>query len=257
MEICQQMIFTMYKNKKNHWKYKFAAVLLALLFWQLLTLWVGEQLFLPSPLRVIERLSVLTKEREFFSTIFYSTRRILLGMVLGIFFSGILGALAGKYAVLETIFYPYVLAMKSVPVASFIILALVWVSSKKLSSFISFLMIFPIVYENVLQGIRSVDQKMLQMCDVFEIFGWKRIRYLYIPNLRPFILSALSSGIGVAWKAGIAAEVIGIPDGSIGNKLYRAKIYFETADLFAWTLVIVLLSVCIEKLFVLMLRKIL
>jgi putative ABC transporter, permease protein len=251
------MIFTMYKNKKNHWKYKFAAVLLALLFWQLLTLWVGEQLLLPSPLRVIERLSVLTKEREFFSTIFYSTRRILLGMVLGIFFSGILGALAGKYAVLETIFYPYVLAMKSVPVASFIILALVWVSSKKLSSFISFLMIFPIVYENVLQGIRSVDQKMLQMCDVFEIFGWKRMRYLYIPNLRPFILSALSSGIGVAWKAGIAAEVIGIPDGSIGNKLYRAKIYFETADLFAWTLVIVLLSVCIEKLFVLMLRKIL
>ena len=82
-------------------------------------------------------------------------------------------------------------------------------------------------------------------------------RYLYIPNLRPFILSALSSGIGVAWKAGIAAEVIGIPDGSIGNKLYRAKIYFETADLFAWTLVIVLLSVCIEKLFVLVLRKIL
>jgi len=116
----------MYKNKKNHWKYKFAAVLLALLFWQLLTLWVGEQLLLPSPLRVIERLSVLTKEREFFSTIFYSTRRILLGMVLGIFFSGILGALAGKYAVLETIFYPYVLAMKSVPVASFFFLALVW-----------------------------------------------------------------------------------------------------------------------------------
>ena len=139
--------------------------------------------------------------------------------------------------------------IKSVPVASFIILCLIWLSSGSLSVFISFLMVLPIVYTNMLQGIQSTDSKLLDMAHVFRMSWFRKLRYIYIPHLKPYLMSACSVSIGLAWKAGIAAEVIGIPDGSIGEKLYEAKVYLDSADLFAWTFVIVFVSVIFEKLF--------
>jgi len=117
-------------------------------------------------------------------------------------------------------------------------------------------MVLPIVYTNMLQGIKSTDGKLLEMAWLFRV-GWlKKLKYIHIPHLKPFIFSACSVSIGLAWKSGIAAEVIGIPDGSIGEKLYEAKVYLSSSDLFAWTVVIIFLSIAFEKLFILMLKRI-
>ena len=140
-------------------------------------------------------------------------------------------------------------AIKAVPVASFIILVLIWVPSRNLSVVISFLMVLPIVYTNVLNGIRSMDGQLLEMARVFRVPLSRRIRYIYLSQLLPFLRTAFSLSLGLCWKAGIAAEVIGIPDGSIGERLYESKVYLQTADLFAWTLVIVALSIGFEKCF--------
>ena len=144
---------------------------------------------------------------------------------------------------------PLVAAVKAVPVASFIILALVWLSSRSLSFFIAFLMVFPPVYLNVLEGIRQTDGKLLEMAKVFRVPLWRRMRGIYLPAVLPYFRTAVSLGLGLCWKAGIAAEVIGLPRGSLGEKLYNAKVYFMTPDLFAWTAVIVMVSVVFEKLF--------
>jgi NitT/TauT family transport system permease protein len=107
----------------------------------------------------------------------------------------------------------------------------------------------------MLQGIKSTDGKLLEMAGIFRV-GWlKKLKYIYLPHLKPFLVSACSISIGLSWKAGIAAEVIGIPDGSIGEKLYEAKIYFSSGDLFAWTAVIVTISILFEKLFILALKQ--
>ena len=140
-------------------------------------------------------------------------------------------------------------AIKATPVASFIILVLIWVPSRNLSVIISFLMVLPVIYTNVLNGIRSTDPKLLEMARVFRVPLIRRIRYIYLSQLLPFLRTGFSLSLGLCWKAGVAAEVIGIPKGSIGEKLYEAKVYLETADLFSWTLVIVLISVIFEKLF--------
>ena len=149
-------------------------------------------------------------------------------------------------------FAPAVMVVKAVPVASFIILVLVWVPSRNLSVVISFLMVFPILYTNVLDGILSTDPKLLEMADVFALPHAVRIRYIYVSQVLPFFRTGCSIGLGLCWKAGVAAEVIGIPDGSIGEKLYNAKVYLNTPDLFAWTVVIVLISLLFEKLFLAM-----
>ena len=107
-------------------------------------------------------------------------------------------------------------------------------------------MVTPIVYSNVLGGISSMDKKLTEMADVFAVPFPRRLRYLYLPQVAPFFRSACAVGLGLCWKAGVAAEVIGLPDPSIGINLYEAKVYLDTPDLFAWTLAIVLLSVAIE-----------
>jgi len=144
---------------------------------------------------------------------------------------------------------PVVACIKTVPVASFIILALVWLRSSQLSFFISFLMVFPPVYLGVLTGIGQTDKKLLEMAKVFHVPFRRQVRYLYLPAIAPHFRSAVSLGLGLCWKAGIAAEVIGLPDGSMGERLYMAKVYFMTPELFAWTVVIVTVSMIFEKLF--------
>ena len=139
--------------------------------------------------------------------------------------------------------------IKATPVASFIILVLIWLPSRHLSIFISLLMVTPIIYSNTLAGIGNMDQKLLEMADVFEVPFRRRLRYFHIPQVLPFFRSACAVSLGLRWKAGVAAEVIGLPQGSIGERLYQAKIYLETPELLAWTLVIILISMGFEKLF--------
>jgi len=147
------------------------------------------------------------------------------------------------------------LAIRSVPVASFIILVLVWFSSKTLSVLIAFLMVLPIIYSGVLTGISTCDRQLTEMARVFRLSNARSIRYIYLPQVIPFFRSGCGSALGLCWKAGIAAEVIGMPVGSIGEKLQQAKVYLDTPDLFAWTLVIVLVSLLFERIFMLLLNK--
>lgn len=235
--------------------YNIAAILLALCVWQVAAMLVDEKILLVSPLQVYKRLLRLLQEKDFYKTVLFSLNRIGTGFAFGFILGTALGIVAGRHKILKTLLMPYMMTIKSVPVASFIVIALIWITSSKLPSFISFLIVLPIVYSNVLTGIQDVDEKLLQVSRLYNFSLKKRLIYIHLPQLKPYILSACSVSIGLAWKSGVAAEVIAISDGSIGEMLYNAKVYFDTADLFAWTVVIVLLSVAFEKLITLCLKS--
>lgn len=228
---------------------KIAAVAFALIVWQISAMLIGESLLLVTPIAVVKRLFSLFTEADFFTSMGYSFLRIVAGFLTGLVVGSLMASIAGKFRLAEIMFRPFIATIKSVPVASFIILCLIWLSKGTLSAFISFLMVLPIIYSNILQGIKSTDKKLLEMAEVFRVGLFRRIVFIYLPQLKPYLLSACSVAMGLAWKSGIAAEVIGITNGSIGEKLYEAKIYYTTADLFAWTLIIVVLSISFEKLF--------
>ena len=241
-------------NKKKRER-RFWAVAVWLFVWQAVSVWIGQEILLVSPVVVLERLTGLVMETEFWRSIGFSLVRILGGFFLAAA-AGILAAgLSAKFERIREFFAPAVMVVKAVPVASFIILVLIWVPSRNLSVVISFLMVFPILYTNVLDGILSTDPKLLEMADVFALPHAVRIRYIYVSQVLPFFRTGCSIGLGLCWKAGVAAEVIGIPDGSIGEKLYNAKVYLNTPDLFAWTVVIVLISLLFEKLFLAMVGR--
>ena len=177
-------------------------------------------------------------------------------MALAAAVAAVLALAAGRLRVVEILLQPYVLAIKSVPVASFIILALIWLKTSYLSLFISFLMVFPALYTNILVGIKSADGQLLEMAQVFRVPWKRRLRMIYLPAIRLFLLAGSATALGMSWKAGVAAEVIGVVSGSIGERLYDAKIYLQTADLLAWTVVIVAMSAGFEWLMLRLLRRV-
>lgn len=235
---------------------KTISVILALAIWQAAAMALDSSLLLVSPLRVAGRLFELLGEASFYSAIGFSLARIIAGFVIGLGAGCLLAAFAGRYRAVQVFLWPYITVIKTTPVASFIILCLIWLNSSSLPVFIAFLMVLPIVYSNVLEGIRSTDKKLLEMAKLYKVSAGRKLRYIYLPQLRPYLSSACSVALGLSWKAGIAAEVIGIPDGSIGEMLYNAKVYLNSPELFAWTAVIILVSVLFEKLFIFLLNKV-
>ncbi|MCR4871304.1 MAG: ABC transporter permease subunit [Atopobiaceae bacterium] len=222
-------------------------VLVWVAVWALAAHLLGQPVLLPSPLEALGRLSELVMAGEFWSSIARSLGRIVLGFVLACTLGVLLAALAYACDSVRRLLAPVVGAVKAAPVASFIILVLVWVSSRDLSLVISFLMGFPIMYTNVLEALRATDAGMLEMADVFRLSVADRIRSIYLSQALPSFEAACSLALGFCWKAGIAAEVIGLPDHTIGDHLHDAKIYLDTPSLFAWTLAIIVLSLIIEK----------
>lgn len=245
--------------RRRPWK-KLVAIAAALLVWQFGAMALGrampkaQSLLLATPLTVAKRLWELVFEPDFFAAVGFTMLRIVGGFLLGLALGCLLAAVASRFRAAEVLLWPYITVVKSVPVASFVILILIWLGSRRLSIFIALLMVLPIVYTNVLQGLKSADRKLLQMADVFRLSWLRRLRYIRLPALKPYLTSACSVAVGLSWKAGVAAEVIGIPDGSIGEMLYEAKVYLSSGDLFAWTVVIVVLSVAFEKLFLALLK---
>ncbi len=244
------------KEKKNRRLSYLWPVIFWFLLWHIVSIIIDSKLILVSPLTVVGHLFVFIKEAEFWSTVLSSFVKIIGGFLLALLTGSMWAALSAKYKRIKQLLWPVILAIKTVPVASFIILALFWFSSQNLSVFISFLMVFPIIYTNVLKGIEETDEKLVEMAEVFQISSINKIRSLYIPQIMPYFRAGCSISLGLCWKSGIAAEVIGMPAGSMGERLQQAKVYWETADVLAWTVVIVIISLVFELLFLKILDKI-
>ena len=230
------------------------AVLFWLCVWQLASMLINQRILLVSPVRVILRLIELIPTEDFLASLLHSLLHITGGFLAALLAAGLLAALSARFRAASELLAPLMLAIRTIPVVSFIILALFFVSSKYLAILISFLMGLPIIYQNLLEGIRQLresqeSRQLIEMSRLFRLRPYRRMRYIILGQLMPYLRAACSSAIGLCWKAGAAAEVIGMPDKSIGEKLQQAKIYLNTPDLLAWTLVLVLVSLSFEKIF--------
>ena len=240
---------------KNKYFTTAAVILFWLAVWQFCSNKIASHILFASPLQVAEALFRLIGSQDFWEAILFSTQRIASGFFLALVCGILLAVLSAASRLFRLLLTPLIRLMKAVPVVSFVILALLWIKSKNLSILIAFVMVLPVIYTNVLQGIDGTDKKLLEMAAVFRMTALNKVRYIYIPSMLPALVSACSVSLGFCWKSGIAAEVIGLPTGSIGEKLYEAKLYLMTGELFAWTAVIVLVSVVFEKLVMILIRK--
>lgn len=231
------------------WLRGLLAALFWLAVWQVIQWIVAKEILLVSPFTAFRRLFELALEPAFWAVVAGSMGRICLGFLLGVLAGVLLAVAARRAAVVDLLLSPLVSVIKATPVASFVILALVWIRSGWLSVFISFLMVLPMLYASVRQGIAETDRELLEMGRVYRFSPGRMLRLIWVPSVLPYFLPTARTALGFAFKSGIAAEVLGLPRNAIGTELYNAKIYLETADLFAWTIVVIVLSVAIEKIF--------
>ena len=226
-----------------------------LVIWYIAAEVVKMELLIPSPTAVLEAFSVLIGEKEFYTSCFNSLVKVLAGWGTGIFFGVILGVLTHLSSVLKAFFQPMLHIIKATPVASFIVLALVLMSSRAVPVFTCALITAPVIWANVAEGLSSPDKKILEMASFFRMKKTTKITHIYIPSALPYFSAAATTTMGLSWKAGIAAEVICSPKNSIGAGISDAKVYLETPSLFAWTITVIILSVILEKIIGLLLKK--
>ena len=218
-----------------------------ILVWQLGALYVDNHIILVGPWDTVLALGRLIPDGDFWRSIVYSFGKISLGFLSAFGAGVVLGGLGYRLAVVRDLLEPVMALLKSIPVASFVILALIWAGSGNLSVLIAFIVVLPMIYVNTLAGLKSTDGKLLEMAKVFRMPLSRRVRYIFVPALLPYLKSGCRIALGMSWKSGVAAEVIGVPDHSVGEKLYMAKIYLNTGDVLAWTLVIILVSALFER----------
>lgn len=231
------------------------AICFWLFVWHFLSLKINSSIFLPSPESTYKALLRISKRAGFWQTIFNTFSKIAKGFLLALIAGTILSVISAFVKIIDVLVSPFMRLLKTVPVASFIILALLWVKSDKLSVLISFVMVTPVVYINILQSFDNVDNNLLEMADIFNVGLLRRLRFIYVPALVSGFMSACKIGLGFCFKAGIAAEIIGLPFQSIGSELYKSKLYLMTDELFAWTVVIVLMSAFFEGVCIYLLNK--
>lgn len=222
------------------------AVLLWLLVWHIAAVRLAKPLLLPSPAMVLTRLGELCATPTFWQYSLRSLLRVLAGIGSGAVAAIVVAALTAAFAPVDLLLRPLITVVKTTPVASFIILAMLWLNEGVLPVFISFLMVFPVIWANLHTALSSVPSEYCELAKVYRLPLSRRVRRIYVPYAFPHFLAACRSSMGLAWKAGIAAEAIALPAVSIGKQLMDAKIYLETTDLFAWTTVVIVLSLILE-----------
>lgn len=227
---------------------KAAVILFWLLLWQLLSLAVDNYVLMVGPWETLLRFFSLLGEPHFYMTAGISLLRIGTGFLTG-FLTGVsLAACSSRFRLLEEGLAPVMSLLKAIPVASFAVLLLIWWGSSFLAVAVCFLVVLPNIYINTLEGLQSTDRALLEMGKVFRLPLGTKLFYIYLPALRPFLTGGLKLALGMCWKSGVAAEVIGTPAHSVGGQLYLSKIYLDTAGVFAWTAAVILLSVLFERL---------
>lgn len=236
--------------KNSTTKYRLISIIsivTMLVLWKITALWFRSSLIVPHPEEAILSAIKLIADKEFVLVAGSSVLRALFGFFISFILGLVTGIFAGISASFDAFVKPIIVTVRSVPVISLILLALIWFNSGSVPVFIAFLTMFPFIFTNVAEGVKSVDSNLIIMAKLYRT-NWKKIiRELYIPAIMPFIISGVSSSMGIGWRAIIIGEVLSQPKFGIGTKMQSAQIFLNVDAVIAWTLIAVLISFGFEK----------
>ena len=230
----------------QHYKKYILAAAFWLVLWQAAAMAVDKPLLLPSVSMTAKRLMEFAATAEYWRAVFVSLGRIFSGILAALLLGLFGGILAGAFPWFSVLFSPFLAVLRATPVASFIVLLVLWMKRDTIPALVSAITVFPMIWAGAEEGIKNVDSNLKEMTQVFRIYGLRRIRFLYIPTLRPYLAASLKGALGLAWKSAVAAEVITLPMVSIGRRMYYASNNLDTAGTFAWTITVILLSILVN-----------
>lgn len=213
-----------------------------LVLWQLAAYIVHSQLLLPGPIAVCLRVAELGISLEFWASVVTTLTRVAAGFMLAFALGLLLGAASVRWQIVADALRPPLAVLKATPIVCVIVLLLMWASSRGVPIIASFVVAFPPTYFATLEGLNNRDERMGELFEVFRSRASIRLCAHVWPEIVPYLSAASETSCSMALKAGVAAELIGSPLGSVGERIYQAKLLLETTDVLAWTLVVVVLA---------------
>lgn len=226
-------------------KFQLLGIGLILMLWQVLSLAFGR-FIVPEPLDTLWRLCNLLQQADSYEHILMTALRVLTGFSVALLIAVPWGMAAGRFSWIEAFSNPGISLLKSIPVVSIIIIVLFFFGSKLMPIVISLLVVVPIVYTNTLTGMKNMDVKLVQMTRIYGVGRWMQIKELYFKGILPYLFAGFEIGLGVAFKAVIAGEVISPPRYGIGASIWNAKLYIDLEGALAWTALALILSFILE-----------
>ena len=233
-------------NKKNR-HIGLISIIVMLAVWEVVALRINSEQIMPGPWATLSATLRLFAEKDFLWVVGNTLFRGLIGFVIALILGIGLGIWAGINEKFEAFLKPWIVVMRSIPVVAFILLALIWFKSGSVPVFIGILTMFPMICTNVIEGIRNVDGKLVEMAKFYQISEKRIIREVYVPAIAPFVVSGISSAFGIGWRAIVIGEVLSQPKFGIGSRMHAAQSFLNVDVLIAWTLIAILISFLFEK----------
>ena len=233
-------------NKKNR-HIGLISIIVMLAVWEVVAIRINSEQIMPGPWATLSATLKLFAEKDFLLVVGNTLFRGLIGFVIALILGIGLGIWAGINEKFEAFLKPWIVVMRSIPVVAFILLALIWFKSGSVPVFIGILTMFPMICTNVIEGIRNVDGKLVEMAKFYQISEKRIIREVYVPAIAPFVVSGISSAFGIGWRAIVIGEVLSQPKFGIGSRMHAAQSFLNVDVLIAWTLIAILISFLFEK----------
>ena len=232
-----------------------AVLAVCLAVWDILAYAVSNSYFLPGVKETFTALFALAKDADFYLKILVSLGRVALGLIAGIAVGTLLGTVSYLIPNSHAFISPIISVMKATPIATIILILWFTFTDTSLAVFVAFLMVTPVIWQNVYDGYRAIPKDLREVCDAYEVPFTKRLRVLVIPSVASYLIPATITSIGLAWKAEIAAEIMTYSN--IGRSIQDFKtLSYDTASVFAWAVVIIAMSMLLEWAAKLLLRRI-
>ncbi len=231
------------KNKpRDDKRYVLLSIGISIILWKVISLWVGKSIIIPSPEETIVALISIIKNPEFSIAVYNTLKRIIIGFTFTFILAVILGMVSGFYNPVYYILKPVVTVFKAVPTMAVILLALIWLESETAPILVGFLVTFPLLYQNVVQGIVNIDKQLIEMAKIYKVGKIKMIREIYLPSIKSYLLAGISTALGLTVKIVIAAEVLSQPKISIGTSFQMERANINTAGVFAWAIIAIVIA---------------
>ena len=228
--------------KNNKIIYFIIGIIIFIGLWHLISIKINSEIIFPDIQNILKKLFEIILERSFYKDLISSIIRVFITFALSFLLAIILGIISGIFKSMRYILMPIINFIRTIPTIPLILVAIIWFDNNKVPIFVSMLVIFPIMYDSICNGIINVDKDLIDMSLSYNVSLKTQIINLYIPSIKPYILTAISQSMGITWKSILAAEILSLPTLGIGTKLYESHLYLDTISLFAYCLIAVIFN---------------
>lgn len=239
------MLFTTRQNKFK--TYKIGGVFFCLILWELFAQILKAPLIVPPLKEIVTAFVLIIKTQETYVFILSSLIRVFITLAVDSLIAFAFGIISGLNKNIEDFLSAPESILKSSPTIAVLLLALIWFKSNMTPIFVASLIVLPILYRNIVDGVKNIDKNLIEMSYDFNVHFGKRLKSLYLPCIRPFLKNGYVLSTGFAVKVVIMAEVLSQPKYGIGSAFQTAKVQLETASIFAWTGIAVLLAALLQR----------